>query len=259
MRPNWARFLLRSPGSPTASAMQRETRPLLLYGMGAKYDANGMMKIVVQIATFAIAFFVAQTLQFVGGWVLGLLFDKSTSYFSTISIISSFAFAAYLTFTIGKKVKQNTKLSATRVIKEGCNISVRILDAMIDNNIPGEEYRHLIQAATLEAIFGGSYLVPSGMNRDILQEGMRVYGEHFGDEFSRHLLDCHEAVQYAIKESVTPDEIIESSLVWLCEKLDTWCDSGLSEQQKNKLAIIFRCELSKAIKKSSSWISGTEE
>lgn len=217
-----------------------------------------MVKIFAQVATFMIVFFAAQTIQFLGRWAIGLMSDKSTSYFSTISVVVSFALAVYWLFKINKDVKQNAKLSAARIIKEGCNTSAQISDAMIDNNIPGDEHSHLIQAATLEAIFGGSYLMPSGMNRDILREGVRVYGEHFGDEFSRYFLDCHDAVQYVIKGSATPDGIIDASLIWLCGKLDEWCDTELSEEQKSRLASTFKYELSEAIKKTPTWIRNPE-
>lgn len=218
-----------------------------------------MVKILAQLATFTIAFFAAQTIQFLGRWVVGLLSDKSTNYFSTMSAVVSCAFGVYWLFKINKDVKRNAKLSAARIIKEGCEISARISNTMSVNDIPGGGRSHLIQAATLEAIFGGSYLIPSGMNRDVLREGVRVYSEHFGNEFSRYFLDCHEAVQYVIKGSATPDGIIDASLIWLCGKLDELRDIELSEEQKNKVASVFRCELSEAIKKTPTWIRSPEK
>lgn len=65
-----------------------------------------MAKIIDQVVTFTICFFVAQTLQFLGGWVCSLLVShKSFSYFSPMSIVLSIAFALYILIKVNKAAK----------------------------------------------------------------------------------------------------------------------------------------------------------
>lgn len=225
--------------------------------------AKAFLALAIIAIPVTIVFFAAQTLQFLGRGLVGLLLDKSISYFSTVSVVISSAFAIYTLFRMvlwtKKEMRLNARLAATRIVKEGCDISKRIINAMTENGIPGGKHLHLIQAATLEAIFGGSNTILAGMTRDILRNGVRVYREQSGDDFARYFLDCHDAVQYVYKGSATPEGIIESSLIWLCGILDESCGTELSEQQKCKLMSIFRSELSEAIKRSPAWISHPEK
>lgn len=62
-----------------------------------------MSKILAQVIPFTIVFFVAQTLQFLGGWAYSLLVShKSFSYFSPMSVVISSAVAVYCLYKANK-------------------------------------------------------------------------------------------------------------------------------------------------------------
>lgn len=176
------------------------------------------MKIVANVLIFVVAFFTAQTLSYLCALMIATGFGRSASYFSPTSLVISFVIAIWWLKKTNNEVARNTKLSAERIIGECENITLEILSETYDGK-NSDDVHMLVQSAVLEAVVGGSYTIPSGMNRDILRCISKLYENKFGIEYATSFLDCHEYVQYHNAGSNTPGGITEASISWLQGKL----------------------------------------
>lgn len=208
--------------------------------------------------TFIVSFFLSNTIIFFGRQIL----SKNTSYFTTFSAITSAAIAIWWTLKVIRDVRRNTVSAARRIIEERKELTRRITAQLLEAGIIKDDYMHLarefIDAAVLEALFGGSCTILSGMNKDILREGVRYLRLSCSDSLTDLFLDCHEAVQYKISGENTPKGIIHSSVVWVSFKLAELKPDLLRDEEGDILCSVFENNLLSAIYMVKDWIKHPE-